>query len=143
MKRVVPFASGLIFALGLGVAGMTDPARIIGFLDLFGAWDPRLLFVMAGALAVHLPFVSWWRRRHPRRDGGASRIDAALVGGAALFGVGWGLSGLCPGPAFVNLAGGGAPIVFFVAALFAGIALARVFRRSDRAPTGYSDGGSL
>lgn len=131
MKNVLPLLisllAGLLFAAGLGISGMTVPAKIITFLDVRGAWDPSLAFVMAGALLVHLPFVHWLRRRRPDLEPVPARrpVDAPLLVGAAIFGVGWGLSGLCPGPAFVSLARGGAGIFAFVAALFVGIALAR------------------
>ena len=100
MRRLVPFFAGLLFAVGLGIAGMTVPAKVIAFLDVFGPWDPSLAFVMAGALLVHLPFVQWLRRRRPSANLGPppARVDLALIAGAATFGIGWGLSGLCPGP---------------------------------------------
>lgn len=97
--------SGCMFGIGLTIAGMTEPAKVLGFLDVIGAWDPTLALVMGGALAVTLPaFALILRRKHPllastfdlpsRRD-----IDGSLLVGAALFGIGWGLAGLCPGPA--------------------------------------------
>lgn len=132
---VVAFVTGLVFALGLGLSGMTDPAKVLAFLDLAGAWDPRLMFVLGGATGLYLavaPLVL--RRRRPllaphfslptRRD-----LDPRLLSGAALFGVGWGLVGLCPGPALVDLAGGAPDILLFVAAMFAGMFL---FTRFDR-----------
>ncbi len=123
---MVPFAAGLLFAVGLGLAGMTVPAKVIAFLDVLGRWDPSLALVMGGAVAVYLPAVQWLRRsgrlRSLRAEG---PIDLPLVLGAAMFGVGWGLSGLCPGPALVSLAGGsGAAVVPFVAGMFGGLALA-------------------
>lgn len=118
---------GLIFGIGLLVSGMTDTAKVLGFLDIFDAWDATLAFVMAGAVAVTtVGFVLAKRRRAPvfaaqslwptRKD-----IDAPLVIGATLFGIGWGLVGLCPGPALVNLAGLGLPVIVFVAAMAAGM----------------------
>jgi uncharacterized protein len=135
VKRLVPFAAGLLFALGLGVAGMTVPAKIIAFLDVFGRfgpWDASMGFVMAGALLVYAPAYRWLRARRGPAAGPAfappgRHIDGALVGGAAVFGVGWGLSGLCPGPAFVTLAGARPEVLLFVACMFAGTALARRF----------------
>jgi uncharacterized membrane protein YedE/YeeE len=129
MKLGIAFLSGLLFAIGLGVAGMTNPAKVIGFLDFAGAWDASLLFVMAGALAIHLPFVQRWQRRapavaEPRNRRGLQNL-APLVLGSAIFGVGWGLSGLCPGPAFVTLTLGTPGILVFVAAMFAGTALTK------------------
>ncbi len=124
----MPFVAGLLFAIGLGIGGMTDPGKVIGFLDVLGDWDPSLAFVMAGALAAHLPFVQLWRRRGLLRvEPGAP--DWPLVAGAALFGIGWGLSGLCPGPAFVSLARGGTGIVVFVICLLLGTVAARWLRR--------------
>jgi uncharacterized membrane protein YedE/YeeE len=124
---VVSFACGLIFGAGLLISGMTDTAKVLGFLDLFGAWDATLAFVMAGAVAVSsIGFALAKRRGAPafsaqhlwptRKD-----IDAPLVTGAALFGIGWGLVGLCPGPALVNLAGLSLPVIAFVAAMAAGM----------------------
>ena len=123
-------ASGLLFALGLGLSGMTNPDKVLAFLDLGGDWDPSLLLVMGAAVPVHA--VAWWalKRRGAPLLGGeiparpAPVIDARLVGGAALFGVGWGLSGVCPGPGVVNLAAGGGGLVF-IAALMRGVGLSR------------------
>jgi hypothetical protein len=124
---VACFASGLIFGAGLLISGMTQPEKVLGFLDIFGAWDATLAFVMAGAVAVTAAgFVLARRRgtpvlapRHlwPER----SDIDTPLVAGAVLFGIGWGLVGICPGPALVNLAGLSLPIVVFVVAMALGM----------------------
>lgn len=133
-RRLAPVllagVAGLVFGLGLAVSRMVDPARVLGFLDVAGEWDPTLAFVMAGALAVTLPaFRLLPRRSRPwfghrfqlptRRD-----IDARLVSGAVLFGIGWGLAGLCPGPALAALASGIPEILGFVVAMAAGNALA-------------------
>lgn len=122
MKRVALAAvGGLIMAAGLGLSGVTDAERIIGFLDFAGRWDPTALFVMAAAAGVfglgHLRL----RRRLVAADG--ARVDGPLLAGAALFGVGWGVSGLCPGPALIVAAGGGTNVLTFVAAMVAGTAL--------------------
>jgi uncharacterized membrane protein YedE/YeeE len=107
MKFSIGLVAGALFGLGLVMAQMTDPRRIIGFLDLFGNWDPRLAFVMVGAIAVHAPCVILLKRHgkpflaNRLSFPGESRIDRKLVFGAALFGVGWGLAGYCPGPAIV------------------------------------------
>ena len=121
------FACGFVFGVGLLMSGMTQTEKVLGFLDIFGAWDATLAFVMAGAVAVaSIGFALARRRDTPilatqclwptRRD-----IDAPLVAGAALFGIGWGLVGLCPGPALVNLAGLSLPVIIFVAAMAAGM----------------------
>jgi uncharacterized protein len=109
-RLVVAVIAGLLFGVGLGVAGMTDPAKVLAFLDVTGRWDPTLAFVMGGAIAVHAPVVIWLRRRgrpwlgHRLHLPAQGAIDRRLLGGAALFGVGWGLAGYCPGPAVVAAA---------------------------------------
>jgi uncharacterized membrane protein YedE/YeeE len=115
------FASGLIFAVGLGVSGMTSQDKVIGFLDISGAWDPSLAFVMIGAIAVHFVAGRIVRtRKSPLFDTKfhlptSQDLDAKLLAGAALFGVGWGLGGFCPGPGIVSaVKGGAAPVVFVV-----------------------------
>lgn len=131
MKALMGYLAGLLFGLGLAISGMTDPARVLGFLDIAGAWDPTLMFVLGGAVTT--TFIGYrlvWRRGATllgtafqlptRRD-----FDARLIGGSALFGVGWGLSGYCPGPAFASLAGPTAPLVAMVLAMLAGWYLAR------------------
>jgi uncharacterized membrane protein YedE/YeeE len=131
---VVAFVAGFVFALGLGISGMTQPAKVLAFLDVAGAWDPSLALVMIGAIAVHAPVVRWtFRRPTPllgarwqiptRRD-----LDVPLVAGATMFGLGWGLSGYCPGPALVSLASGATGAVVFVAAMVAGMGVQRLVR---------------
>lgn len=134
-NTIVSFAAGLIFAIGLGVAGMTQPAKVVNFLDLTGSWDPSLAFVMLGAIAVH--FVAY--RMVPRmgsplfseRFGIPTRrdIDPRLVGGAALFGMGWGLGGFCPGPALVSVTGGMSMAILFVGAMLVGMAAFEIVNR--------------
>ncbi|WP_223638217.1 DUF6691 family protein [Corallococcus sp. EGB] len=138
------FLSGLLFALGLGLGGMTDPANVLGFLDLAGDWDYRLAFVMGGAIAVHAalrPLIH--QRERPLLAAkfpalAARRVDRQLLVGAALFGVGWGLGGYCPGPALTSLATGATRLLVFVPAMFAGMYLARVLRapRKEDGPGG-------
>ncbi|WP_164019650.1 DUF6691 family protein [Pyxidicoccus trucidator] len=126
------FLSGLIFALGLGISGMTDPANVLGFLDVAGDWDFRLLFVMVGAIAVHAalrPLIH--RRERPLFAAkfpsfAASQVDSKLLAGAALFGVGWGLGGYCPGPALTALSSGAPQVLVFASAMLAGMYLAQV-----------------
>ena len=133
MKRLF-FAlfAGALFGLGLAVSQMTDPDKVLNFLDITGRWDPSLALVMAAALAVSLPGYAWLRRRG-RTLGGDSlppapgtRIDARLLGGSALFGIGWGIAGFCPGPALANLAHGSVEPIVFVMAMLAGSQLARL-----------------
>ncbi|MBW8190006.1 YeeE/YedE family protein [Neiella marina] len=124
-------ACGLLMGLGLVISGMVNPQKVIGFLDLFGHWDPSLAFVMAGALAVYAP-VYWLVVK--RREKSALQqtmqipvrtdLDCKLLIGAILFGIGWGLAGICPGPALTLLTTGESQIVLFVVAMFAGFWLA-------------------
>jgi hypothetical protein len=129
------FLSGLVFGLGLILAGMADPAKVLGFLDLAGAWDPSLALVMGGALAIGLVAFAVAKRRtasllgQPMRLPTARRIDARLVGGSLLFGIGWGLAGFCPGPALVALGMGEAKALVFVVAMLAGMGLFELIER--------------
>ena len=119
--------AGLVFGLGLIVSGMVEPAKVLGFLDLAGAWDPSLAFVMAGAIAVGLPAFALAARRRETWLGlqmqlpKATVIDRRLVGGSLLFGIGWGLAGLCPGPALVVAGSGDAKALAFVVAMVVGM----------------------
>jgi uncharacterized protein len=132
--QAVSFAAGALFGAGLGVSGMTNACKVVAFLDVTGAWDPTLAFVMAGALAVHVVLARCIRRRSaPLLDTvfhmpKQRALDAPLVVGAALFGVGWGLAGYCPGPVLVSLAGARAPVLVFVAAMIAGMLLQHATR---------------
>jgi hypothetical protein len=127
--------SGLVFGLGLIVSGMADPAKVLGFLDLAGAWDPSLALVMAGAIGVAAPAFFLARRRSrsllgaPMQWPVAQRIDRRLLAGSAVFGIGWGLAGFCPGPGLVAVGMGEAGAVVFVAAMLAGMAIFEVSRR--------------
>jgi len=127
VRIVIAAIAGVLFALGLVISGMTTPAKITAFLDVGGAWDPTLAFVMAAAIAVHAPLVRLARgRRAPLFDAAfhwptLRTIDPALVAGAAIFGVGWGLSGYCPGPALVSLGTGATPVLVFVGAMAAAL----------------------
>jgi uncharacterized protein len=126
MKSLVALIAGLLFGLGLALAGMTQPAVVLGFLDIAGAWNPRLLFVMAGAVVTTaIGYRLAWRHARPWlgerfMQPGQRRVDARLLGGAALFGIGWGIAGYCPGPALASLASGLAPVVLLVAAMALG-----------------------
>jgi uncharacterized membrane protein YedE/YeeE len=120
---IAAFVCGLVFGLGLMISGMTQPAKVLGFLDIFGRWDPTLAFVMAGALAVTFAGYAFARRRPVPVFAPAHQwptpagIDRPLVVGSALFGAGWGLVGLCPGPAIENLATASPRVIGFVAAM--------------------------
>lgn len=132
MKRLaIPFLAGLLFAAGLAVGGMTDPQKVLGFLDVTGDWDPSLAFVMGGALAVYYPVQRIILKR-PRpliagsfRIPKGTRIDGSLIGGAVLFGIGWGIAGYCPGPALVSAVVSWDAAIF-VAAMIGGMLLHRV-----------------
>lgn len=132
---VVALASGTIFGAGLALGGMTDPARVRGFLDLFGAWDPTLAFVMGGAVMVMA--LAWIVQRSMQRPLFAeafalpnrSDLTPRLIGGSALFGIGWGIAGLCPGPGFAALAIDAPSAAIFLAAMLAGMMLVRLVDR--------------
>lgn len=129
MRLLASFVSGVLFALGLAISGMTDPTKVTGFLDVFGPWDPSLGLVMAAALAVHVGPVQWiLRRGRPLLDqtlhlAPFTQVDTRLVAGAALFGVGWGLGGYCPGPAVVAAGAGLGQGIVFLAAMIGGMGL--------------------
>lgn len=129
MNRVIEFLIGLLFGLGLLLSGMTDPGKVIGFLDLAGAWDPSLAFVMGGAVLVGFFAFAVARRRTTTFLGQAMQlpqrrdIDLPLVLGSVVFGVGWGLAGFCPGPALVAAGAGYWQAIVFVLAMLAGMAV--------------------
>ena len=128
-RTLAALGCGLVFGLGLAVSGMMNPAKVIGFLDVAGDWDPTLVFVMGGALLVTVPgYRVILKRRRPVLDNSFSlptkkSVDAPLIWGSALFGVGWGLVGFCPGPAVVAIGTGLPAVLGFVAAMIAGMAL--------------------
>ncbi|MGC6511899.1 MAG: DUF6691 family protein [Parvibaculales bacterium] len=130
------FFCGALFGLGLAVSGMLNPAKVSGFLDLAGAWDPSLAFVMGGGLAVNLvAFRMIQKRRRPVLTENfdlpkATKIDRRLIVGSALFGVGWALGGLCPGPAIAGLAYGSSEAVLFFVSMMAGLHMARLVKRA-------------
>lgn len=127
MSAAAAFAAGLVFGFGLLLSGMTDPGKVIGFLDVAGAWDPSLAFVMGGALLVAFFAYRLAGRRGTTFLGDALRlpqrrdVDLRLVAGSVVFGIGWGLAGFCPGPAVVSLGAGHAEAAVFVAAMLAGM----------------------
>lgn len=132
MKQIFALLSGLVFGFGLIISGMSDPAKVLNFLDLFGTWDPSLAFVMGGAIAVTAPGFFWLTRQRsqpffhgrfhiPTR----TDVDPKLLSGAAIFGVGWGLGGFCPGPALTALPIGASGTLIFVPFMLVGMWLAR------------------
>ena len=127
MSLLLACLSGLVFGLGLLLSGMSNPAKVQGFLDITRAWDPSLAFTMAGAIGVAMPSFFWAQQRSrtwlglPLALPVNSRVDRRLVLGSVLFGIGWGLSGICPGPALVGLGGGFLPAMVFVAGFCGGI----------------------
>ena len=130
---------GLVFGIGLIVSGMTDPSKVLGFLDLAGNWDPSLAFVMGGAILVGLLAFRMAGRRERSLLGEAmrlptaTRIDRRLVLGSLAFGAGWGLAGYCPGPALASLASGSAKPLVFTAAMVAGMGVFELFERMGAA----------
>ena len=142
MRLLAIFGAGVLFALGLGISGMTQPDKVVGFLDVTGNWQPALAFVMGGAILVHLiAYRLVPRMPNPvfearfgiptRRD-----LDPRLLGGAALFGMGWGLAGLCPGPALASVSWGGTGGLVFLGAMVVGMLIAPPIRLrlSETAP---------
>ena len=138
MKFFITFLSGLIFALGLGISGMTEPHIVRGFLDVFGNWDPRLMGVMIGAIFVHaISFRLIMKKHSPlladkfeiptRKD-----IDGRLILGAVIFGLGWGWAGICPGPGLVALMSGDARFILFIGALLFGMLFFQFVERNFR-----------
>jgi uncharacterized protein len=133
MGALIALLAGVVFGIGLLMSGMTDPAKVQGFLDLAGRWDPSLAFVMGGAIIVAIGAFTLARRRAAARRKSwsgepielptSNAIDARLIGGGVLFGIGWGLAGFCPGPALVALSSGFGPALWFVPAMLVGMAL--------------------
>ncbi|MDO9005472.1 MAG: YeeE/YedE family protein [Aquabacterium sp.] len=138
MSIFTSLLAGLLFGLGLIVSGMANPAKVLGFLDLAGSWDPSLAFVMAGAIAVGVVAFAVARRRTVSLLGGvmklptASHIDRRLIGGSVLFGVGWGIAGFCPGPGLVALGMGEVKALVFVGAMLVGMGLFEWLERRGR-----------
>lgn len=132
------FLVGLVFGLGLIVSGMTDPSKVIGFLDLAGAWDPSLAFVMGGAILIGAGAFSVAKKRQrsllgePMQLSSATELDKGLLIGSLVFGIGWGLSGFCPGPAVVSAAAGQPKALVFVASMLAGMALYNMIERRGK-----------
>lgn len=138
MSRLGEFVVGLLFGLGLILSGMTNPGKVIGFLDLFGAWDPSLAFVMGGAIFVGLFAFALAKKRTTNFLGTAmqlpksNQIDKRLVIGSLVFGAGWGLAGFCPGPGIVSMASGNLKASIFVLAMIAGMIIFEWIERSRK-----------
>lgn len=135
MKNSISFLVGVLFALGLGISGMTRPHIVRGFLDVFGTWDWRLMGVMVGAIGIHFfAFKFIMKRSSPILDTqfqvpSKKHLDARLILGAMLFGIGWGWAGICPGPGIVGLASGNWAFIVFVVAMLAGMKIFQVVER--------------
>lgn len=142
--RISEFLVGLLFGLGLILAGMADPSKVLGFLDLAGRWDPSLALVMGGAILVGLGAFAIAKKRTTTFFGGAMHlptstdIDKRLIVGSLLFGAGWGLAGFCPGPAIVSLGAGQPKALVFVLAMVAGMAVFERLQNRSR-PTAIED----
>ena len=138
--RISEFLVGLLFGLGLMLSGMTDPSKVIGFLDLFGAWDPSLALVMGGAIMVGVFAFTVAKKRTTTFLGGVLRfptnadIDKKLVIGSLMFGAGWGLAGFCPGPALVSMADGQPKALVFVLSMLVGMLGFELMDRFVHAP---------
>ncbi|MBO3707848.1 MAG: YeeE/YedE family protein [Candidatus Accumulibacter sp.] len=147
MSVLISLLIGLVFGCGLIVSGMGNPAKVLAFLDLAGDWDPSLALVMTGAIAVGLAAfriagrLPTSLRGKPLQMPTARQIDRRLLVGSALFGIGWGLAGICPGPALVLLGTGAAKGFVFVLAMLAGMAIFTAFERLSRARQAQSDAG--
>lgn len=137
-SAIASLIAGLVFGLGLILSGMGNPAKVQNFLDFFGAWDPSLAFVMGGAILVGLVAFTWARKRKtsllgdPMQLPSSTAVDKRLLTGAALFGIGWGLAGFCPGPAVMNLGTLRDEVWLFVAAMLAGMQLQHFWDRRTR-----------
>ncbi|CAM3643332.1 YeeE/YedE family protein [Polaromonas hydrogenivorans] len=140
MLAFTSLLAGLVFGIGLMISGMANPAKVLGFLDLSGRWDPSLALVMGGAVAVSAVAFSIARRRNASLLGAALKlptarqIDRRLVIGSTLFGIGWGIAGFCPGPALVALGMGEAKAVVFVVAMLAGMGLFELVEWKKQSP---------
>jgi uncharacterized membrane protein YedE/YeeE len=129
MRKLTAFLAGLLFGLGLLLAGMTDPKKVLAFLDLAGAWDPSLALVMIGAIGTAIGPLAWARRQthsllgNPMQLPVKRELDTRLIGGSLVFGIGWGIAGICPGPAVAILLTGHWEALVFMLAMLAGMLL--------------------
>ncbi|MFN0317505.1 MAG: DUF6691 family protein [Burkholderiales bacterium] len=144
MHRFIEFITGLLFGLGLILSGMTDPGKVLGFLDVFGLWDPSLALVMGGAIAVGVFAFAAAKTRTATFLGGAMHLpnpagmDKRLIAGSVLFGAGWGMAGFCPGPGMVSLASGQPKALMFVVAMMLGMILVEIADRLIHPPRAQS-----
>ena len=135
MRKLTALLAGLLFGIGLLLAGMANPTKVLGFLDLAGAWDPSLALVMLGAIAVAAGPLAWAKGRAQSLPGAPMRLpakrelDSRLIGGSLLFGIGWGIAGICPGPALAILLSGHWQVIVFVLAMLAGMLLFTALER--------------
>ena len=137
MRIITSLIAGLVFGIGLIISGMTNPAKVLGFLDLAGLWDPSLALVMGGAIAVGVVAFQLARKRSksllgdPMRLPSATQVDRRLLLGGLAFGVGWGLAGFCPGPALASLAVGGTKPAIFTVAMIGGMVIYELIERGS------------
>lgn len=137
MRIITSLITGLVFGIGLIISGMTNPAKVLGFLDLAGLWDPSLALVMGGAIAVGVVAFQLARKRSksllgdPMRLPSATQVDRRLLLGGLAFGVGWGLAGFCPGPALASLAVGGTKPAIFTVAMIGGMVIYELIERAS------------
>ena len=135
MRKLTALLAGLLFGIGLLLAGMANPTKVLGFLDLAGAWDPSLALVMLGAIAVAAGPLAWAKHRAqsllgaPMQIPAKRELDRRLIGGSLVFGVGWGIAGICPGPALAILLSGHWQVIIFVLAMLAGMLLFTALER--------------
>ena len=132
MSKIISLISGIIFGAGLAISNMINPAKVLGFLNFFGQWDPSLIFVMIGAILTSAPFFFLFRNKNKPLFAETfsiqktKNIDSKLIVGSSLFGVGWGLVGFCPGPAIASLALVNEYVIFFLISMFGGFFLTRL-----------------
>ncbi|MEZ9230269.1 DUF6691 family protein [Vibrio amylolyticus] len=138
---VIGLAAGILFGAGMIISGMADPEVVLAFLDVTGNWDPSLIFVMGGALMVFTPMYHLVIKKRTHSIDGTEydwptkpKVDKRLVFGSVLFGIGWGIAGICPGPAITSLSGGSSIIITFVIAMLAGTALANLYTKTTSRP---------
>ena len=132
MTKIISLLSGIIFGIGLSISSMVNPEKVLGFLNLFGYWDPSLVFVMAGGILITAPFIFFFKKKPLFADNFVipeiKIVDTKLIVGSSLFGIGWGLVGLCPGPAIASLVFLNFYSIVFVASMLIGIFVSKFYR---------------